>query len=47
MRWTGHAAYMREMRSTFRTSARKLKGSDHLECLGVDERIILNIIITK
>jgi hypothetical protein len=47
MRWAGHVAYIGEMRNTFRTSARKLKGSDHLECLGVDERIILKRIIAK
>jgi hypothetical protein len=47
MRWAGHVACMGEMGYIFRTSVRKLKGSDHVEWLRVYEIIILKRIITR
>jgi hypothetical protein len=47
LRWTGYVARMgiREMRTKF--CLESLKGRDHLEDLGADERIILKSISGK
>jgi len=40
MRWVRHVTYMGEMRNTYKILPENLKGSDHLEDLGVIGRII-------
>jgi len=43
VRWAGRAAHMREMRNLNKI----LKGRDHSEDLGVDEKIILELILVN
>jgi hypothetical protein len=47
LRWTGHVARIRERRIAHRVSVGKLEGMRHLEVQGVDERIILKLILQK
>jgi hypothetical protein len=47
MRWVGHAAWMGDMKSAYSILARKPEGKNHLEDLGVDEKIKLELILGK
>jgi hypothetical protein len=46
-RWTRHVAYMRELRSAYTFLLENSKGRYHLRGLGVEERIILKLILKK
>jgi hypothetical protein len=41
MRWVGHVPCMGDRRGAYRVLVGKPEGRDHLEDLGIDERIIL------
>jgi hypothetical protein len=42
MRWAGHVAHMGEMRSAYYIFIGNLKGTDHLEDMDIEGRIIFN-----
>jgi hypothetical protein len=46
MRWVGHVAGMEAMRNTI-FCLENLKGRDHSEDLGVDGKVILELILGK
>jgi hypothetical protein len=45
VRWVGHVTCMEEKRKAYRVLVWKLEVRDHLEDLGIDERIILKCIL--
>jgi hypothetical protein len=45
MRWMGHVARMGEIRTKFWSE--NLKGRDHTEDLGIDEKIIFRMVLTE
>jgi uncharacterized protein (UPF0128 family) len=47
MRRAGHVARMEEKRNAYRVMVWKLEGSNNLENLSVDGRIILKLILKK
>jgi hypothetical protein len=47
MRWTGHAARTEEIRNAYTFWSENLKGGDHMEDLGVHEKIILEWILGR
>jgi hypothetical protein len=47
MKWVEHVACMGEITDAYKILIRKPEGRDHLEDLGVDEKIILELILVK
>jgi hypothetical protein len=47
MGWVGHIACMGKMRNVYKILVGKLEGRDHLEDLGTDGKIILELIAGK
>jgi hypothetical protein len=47
MGWTGHAAYMGEMRNAYKILSESRKRRDNVEDLGVDGKIISQCILEK
>jgi hypothetical protein len=47
MRWAGHVASMQEMKNKYKFWLESTKGRDRSEDLGLDERIILKLILRK
>jgi hypothetical protein len=46
-RWAGDVACMVDFRTAYKISVREPEGRDHLEDLGIDGRIILDLILEK
>jgi len=44
MRWTGHVAGMGDRRGAYRVWWRDLRERNHLEDLGINEKVILKFI---
>jgi hypothetical protein len=44
MTWAGHVARLLERRGIYRVLVGKPEGKNHLKKLGIDERMILNLI---
>jgi hypothetical protein len=47
MKWAGHIAFMGEIKNPYRILVRKPEGRNYLEDLGIDERIILKMVLRK
>jgi hypothetical protein len=47
IRWEGHVTGIREMKNRYRILVRKPKATGNLGNLGVDERIILKLILNE
>jgi hypothetical protein len=47
MRWAEHVACLEETGNAYKVLIRKPEGRDHLEDLGMDDRIILKWILRK
>jgi len=45
MWWVGHVALMGERRGTYMVLLGKSKGKNHLEDPGVDEKLLLTLIV--
>jgi hypothetical protein len=46
-RWAEHVARIGELRKVYKSWSKNLKGSDHLEDLGVDGKVIRQWIFEK
>jgi hypothetical protein len=47
MPWAGHVAHIKKMRNAYKILVEKPEGKDHLEDLGVDNKITLEWILGK